>query len=79
MKRSILIILWILSYALLAQESGLYEPVNYKQAVKNGTRSRDGKPGPNYWQNHADYDISDRLNILYNDDSKKQIERPMSI
>jgi alpha/beta superfamily hydrolase len=61
MKRSILIILWILPYVILSQESSLYEPVNYKQAVKNGTRSRDGKPGHNYWQNHADYDISVRL------------------
>ena len=34
--------------------------------MKEGTRSRDGKPGPNYWQNHADYDISVRLDTSEN-------------
>jgi hypothetical protein len=28
------------------------------QAYKNGTRSLDGNPGKNYWQNHARYDIT---------------------
>ncbi len=61
MKRSVFIIVWILPFVLVAQESSLYEPINYKCAVENGTRSRDGKPGPNYWQNRADYDIYVRL------------------
>ena len=61
MKRSVFIIVWTLPFVMLAQESSLYEPINYKWAVENGTRSRDGKPGPNYWQNHADYDIYVRL------------------
>lgn len=46
---------------LLSQSVQLYEPINYQTAVKNGTRSRDGKPGPRYWQNHADYDIQVKL------------------
>ena len=29
-----------------------------KQAYKNGTRSMDGKPGKNYWQNHGRYAIT---------------------
>lgn len=29
-----------------------------QQAFKNGTRSADGKPGKNYWQNHARYNIT---------------------
>jgi hypothetical protein len=29
-----------------------------KQAYKNGTRSMDGKPGRNYWGNHARYTIN---------------------
>ena len=61
MKRLIFIIAWIMPFAIIAQETALYEPVNYRRAVINGTRSRDGKPGPNYWQNHADYDIAVRL------------------
>lgn len=42
--------------SLSAQE--LYMPRDVKQAFKNGTRSADGKPGKNYWQNHARYNIS---------------------
>jgi hypothetical protein len=38
-----------------AQE--LYMPRNIKQAYADGTRSMDGKPGKNYWQNHGDYTI----------------------
>ncbi|MEM1270345.1 MAG: M1 family metallopeptidase, partial [Bacteroidota bacterium] len=33
----------------------------YQQAVENGTRTPDGKPGPNYWQNFAAYDIDATL------------------
>jgi hypothetical protein len=29
-----------------------------QQASKNGTRGMDGKPGKNYWQNHARYTIT---------------------
>lgn len=58
-----LIIFFALNFPLLvpAQETDLYETLNYQKAVENGTRSRDGRPGPGYWQNHADYDISVRL------------------
>lgn len=36
-------------------------PKEYKQAVQNGTRSTDGRPGPNYWQQYTDYEISATL------------------
>lgn len=36
-----------------AQE--LYMPRNIKSAYAKGTRSMDGKPGKNYWQNHGKY------------------------
>lgn len=36
-----------------AQE--LYMPRNIKEAYQKGTRSMDGKPGKNYWQNHGKY------------------------
>ncbi|MFN8255963.1 MAG: M1 family metallopeptidase [Bacteroidales bacterium] len=39
------------------QSTELYIPRNIKQAYKNGTRSMDGKPGKNYWQNFGRYDI----------------------
>ncbi len=39
-----------------AQEQ-LQMPRNIQQAYEKGTRSTDGTPGKNYWQNAADYDI----------------------
>lgn len=60
MMRIILIILVhfnILLHSSYAQSS-LPIPSNIKAAFENGTRSYDGKPGKNYWQNSAQYDIS---------------------
>ncbi len=45
------------SFITLAQDSSLYMPRNIKKAYENGTRAFDGKPGPRYWQNFADYKI----------------------
>ncbi len=36
----------------------LYTPRAVTHAYKVGARSLDGRPGPNYWQNHARYDIA---------------------
>ncbi|HEX6966327.1 MAG TPA: M1 family metallopeptidase [Gemmatimonadaceae bacterium] len=36
----------------------LYMPRTVQQAIKNGTRTLDGRPGPNYWQNHGRYTIA---------------------
>jgi len=41
----------------LAQNSALYIPRDIVKAYEKGTRSYDGKPGNNYWINHADYKI----------------------
>jgi hypothetical protein len=38
-------------------QTGLPVPLNIKQAFDKGTHSRDGKPGKNYWQNKASYNI----------------------
>jgi hypothetical protein len=35
----------------------LFVPRDVQQAYARGTRSPDGKPGPNYWQNHAEHRI----------------------
>ncbi|HET7321456.1 MAG TPA: hypothetical protein VFI96_03105, partial [Longimicrobiaceae bacterium] len=40
-----------------AAAAQLYMPRTVKQAFANGTRQADGRPGPNYWQNHARYAI----------------------
>ena len=61
MKKLCFIIVASISFSLLsfvsAQESKLYMPKNFKRAYDEGTRSMDGKPGKNYWQNRADYII----------------------
>ena len=54
----ILVCLFILNFIVLnAQKSDLYIPKDIKRAYKAKTRSFDGKPGENYWQNRADYEI----------------------
>ncbi len=45
--------LLFLAQSSFAQE--LYMPRNIKEAYAKGTRSMDGKPGKNYWQNHGKY------------------------
>src|SRR6267154_947130 len=42
--------------SLYAQE--LYMPRDIKEAYSKGTRSPDGRPGKNYWQNHGRYQIT---------------------
>ena len=61
MRTSLLVLISLLPSIICAQENRLYEPLNYIRSVENGTRSRDGNPGPAYWQNHSDYNISVRL------------------
>ncbi|ALW85146.1 aminopeptidase [Hymenobacter sedentarius] len=41
-----------------AAAQSLYMPRDIKAAFAKGTRAPDGRPGPNYWQNRARYDIS---------------------
>ncbi len=48
---------FILSLQLYAQKKGIYMPLEIEKAYEEGTRSWDGTPGENYWQNTADYTI----------------------
>ena len=63
MKKSILLfpLISIMCFITYAQETELYTPLNIKQAYENGTRSPDGTPGQNYWQNRADYFMEIKL------------------
>ncbi|GAA3749776.1 M1 family metallopeptidase [Flavobacterium ginsengisoli] len=56
-------------------------PRNIKKAYENGTRSKDGKPGANYWQNRGKYNmeisvdpktrlVSGTESIIYENNSK---------
>ncbi len=48
-------------------------PRNIQPAYKKGTRSGDGKPGANYWQNSADYNLAINFDpgtrLLYGDEN----------
>ncbi len=46
---------------LSAQNTDLFFPRNLQRAYDKGTRSPDGAPGPNYWQNRASYTIQASL------------------
>ena len=41
-----------------AHAQSLYVPRGVAKAYAKGTRTRDGRPGPNFWQNRARYTIS---------------------
>ncbi len=56
---SLLLMLVIVSGT--AAQTTLFFPRNLQKAYDKGTRSWDGKPGPNYWQNRANYVINAAL------------------
>jgi len=53
---SVLVLLTVFSFALHAQP--LYMPREVQHAFNKGTRSADGRPGRNYWQNYGRYNIT---------------------
>lgn len=55
-----LFMLFVLSGLMLAQNSS-YIPLNIKPAYEKNTRSLNGQPGLNYWQNKSDYKIKVKL------------------
>ena len=58
MNRYLTIFFLTIFCILQAQSQELYVPRDVKQAYKKETRSMDGRPGKNYWQNHGRYAIS---------------------
>ena len=44
-------------FLMQVKAQNLYLPRDIKKAYANETRSADGKPGKNYWQNHGRYNI----------------------
>ncbi len=58
-KKTLVIILF-LSWSfmnVMAQEKRFFMPSEIAKAYEKGSRSYDGKPGKNYWQNFVDYKI----------------------
>lgn len=58
MFRSITLAAFLCLFLLQANAQSLYMPRDIQNAFKKETRSLDGKPGKNYWQNHGRYTIS---------------------
>jgi len=58
------LVLPLLFVCVLAQANAqnLYMPREIKKAYQKGTRSLDGRPGANYWQNFGRYNISVTVN-----------------
>lgn len=59
MLRSLITVLFFILLVYIGKaQSSLYMPRDIQQAYKKGTRSMDGWPGKNYWQNRGRYDIT---------------------
>ena len=58
MHRFISLYFLVSFFFLYTQAQTLYTPRDMQQAYKKETRSPDGKPGKNYWQNHGRYNIT---------------------
>src|SRR5882724_6925042 len=58
MIRSILLSLLVISASTPAFSQSLYMPRDIRAAYKKETRSPDGRPGKNYWQNRGRYTIT---------------------
>ncbi|MBG8554914.1 M1 family metallopeptidase [Hymenobacter guriensis] len=56
MKLPLLLAASLLSFSALAQQP-LPVPRNLQATYAKGTRAENGQPGPNYWQNSADYTL----------------------
>jgi hypothetical protein len=57
------LIMMFFTGTLYAQQS-LSIPAEIQRAIRNGSRSNDGKPGKNYWQNSADYNLKVDFNPM---------------
>ena len=61
-KSTVFVLLFIFfSNQVQAQKDKLFIPRDVRTAYEKGTRSLDGQPGANYWQNRAEYEIKTEL------------------
>lgn len=56
-KVRVITMLWMFVFSMQTVCAQLYMPRDIKKAYEKNTRSLDGTPGKNYWQNSADYYI----------------------
>lgn len=57
MKKLIFFLIVFFAINIIGQQSKVFVPRNILEAYDKGTRSFDGTPGKNYWQNSSDYKI----------------------
>src|SRR4051794_17164045 len=60
--RPFIFLIAALEFATTSDSQTLPVPRNIQRTYQNGTRSIDGKPGKNYWQNRADYQLHVNFN-----------------
>ena len=56
--RATFLLLSLIVFFFASQAQSLYMPRDVKKAFEKGTRSPDGRPGKNYWQNYGRYNIT---------------------
>lgn len=57
-SRRITFLFFFFSFALSTSAQDLFTNTNFQKAVDRGTRTLDGAPGKDYWQNRANYSIN---------------------
>ncbi len=58
----LIVIVSILFYGEnIFSQTGSRMPIEIAKAMQQGTRSKDGNPGPNYWQNTSNYTINTEI------------------
>jgi hypothetical protein len=66
MKKTILFATCTFIIGVCFSQNAFFEPKEFQSAIENKTRTRDGLPGKNYWQNTANYDLKASLDPLTN-------------
>ena len=66
MKNTILFAACLTIFSTCLSQQTFFEPEEIHSAIENGTRTRDGLPGKNYWQNTAQYNLKAELDPATN-------------
>jgi len=66
MKNTILFVACITIVSTCFTQNAFFEPLEMQSAIENETRTREGLPGTNYWQNTARYDLKAKLDPATN-------------
>ncbi len=64
-RKNFIAVIFLLATISFAQKSTLPIPLNIQRAIEKNTRTVEGKPGQNYWQNKAEYKIKAELDPKY--------------